>query len=253
MKLLVVFCILLSGCSMVGPGEKALSTTFGSVGAEPLSSGLHLWIPFLHGITKFDLRVQKSIIETTAASKDLQEIHTNIAVNWRINPNTLVQFFKDVGYEDDAVQKVITPAVSEVLKYATAKKTAEEIIGRRSDLKADIDSVIGERLKRYGVLVDDVSIVNVGFSPDFTHAIEQKQIAEQQSKQAQYLAEKAVKDADAEVNKARGQRDAQQLLKATLTQEILQKMAIEKWNGEFPQVMGSQMLPFINMSLGHAK
>lgn len=57
------------------------------------------------------------------------------------------------------------------------------------------------------------------------------------------------KDAQAEVNRARGQAEAQRLLKTSITQEILQKMAIEKWDGQFPQVMGSGTIPFLNLTL----
>jgi len=246
--LMVLVLVALAGCSVIGPGEKGVHTVFGRASSES-DSGLTLWIPFLYGIQKFDLRVQKHVIETTSASKDLQPLDSHIAVNWRIDPNNLTGFYKDVGDEDDAVNKIIQPAVNEVFKAATAKLTAEQIVGRRTELKAEIDQKLGERLKRYGLKIDDVSIMDVNFSPEFIKAIESKQIAEQQQEQAQYVANKAIKDAEAMVNKAKGEAEAQKMQQASLTPMLLQKMAIEKWNGNFPQVMGSGQVPFLNLNL----
>ena len=98
-------------------------------------------------------------------------------------------------------------------------------------------------------MVDDVSLVNFSFSPEFSKAIESKQIAEQEAKQADFVALKATKEAQAEVNRAKGQAEAQRLQRLTLTSEILQKQAIEKWDGRFPTVMSSNSsLPLININ-----
>jgi len=93
-----------------------------------------------------------------------------------------------------------------------------------------------------------VSLVDFVFSPEFNKAIEAKQVAEQQAKQATFLVLKAAKEAEAEINKAKGQAEAQRLQQQTLTPILLQRQAIEKWDGKFPTVMGgSGALPFINI------
>jgi prohibitin 1 len=97
--------------------------------------------------------------------------------------------------------------------------------------------------------VDDVSLTKIGFSPEFTRSIEQKQIAEQDAKKAEYEAQKASKQAEAEVNRAKGTAEAQKLLRQSLNGELLQKQAIEKWDGKFPTVMGGNgALPLINIT-----
>lgn len=104
-----------------------------------------------------------------------------------------------------------------------------------------------QQFRRYGLVVDD-SLVNFAFSPEFSKAIESKQIAEQEAKQAEFIALKASKEAMADVNRAKGQAEAQRLQQLTLTPELLQKQAIEKWDGRFPTVMsGNGTLPFINI------
>lgn len=241
---------LATGCSIVGPQERGVRVTAGKAGSV-LDSGIHLWVPVLYGVKKLNVSIQKSEINTSAASKDLQEVTTTVAVNWSVMPDKVSTVYTTVGDEDDALERILIPAVNEILKSATAKKTAEEILTQRMELKAEIDETLKDRLATYGLALSDVNIVNLRFSEDFTNAIESKQIAEQQSKQSKYLADKAVNDAQATVNQAKGQAQAQQLLRSTLTPEILQKQAIEKWNGQFPTVMGNGSLPFINLKMSN--
>ncbi|NJM47814.1 MAG: hypothetical protein HC860_17945 [Alkalinema sp. RU_4_3] len=119
----------------------------------------------------------------------------------------------------------------------------------RSELKNEIDGELKTRLEKYGIRIDDVSLVNIAFSPEFAKSIEAKQIAEQEAKKADYVAQKAIKEAEAEVNRAKGNAEAQRLQRETLTPALLQKQAIEKWDGQFPTVMtGEGSLPMINIA-----
>ena len=124
-------------------------------------------------------------------------------------------------------------------KAATAKKTAEEIITKRQELKQDIDRLLVDRLGQYGIILSDVSIINIDFSAEFNKAIEAKQVAEQEAKQAIFRAEQAKNDATARVNMAEGQAKAQALQQQALSPELLQKMWIDKWNGVLPTYYGT--------------
>jgi regulator of protease activity HflC (stomatin/prohibitin superfamily) len=233
----------------VNPGERGVVINLGKVQNNILDEGTHLVIPFVTSVKKINVRIQKTDIEASAGTKDLQSVNTNLSLNWYVEPTKVNKVYQQIGDEQEVVTRIITPALNEVLKAATPKKTAEEILIQRGELKEEIDRDIKKRLAVYGIQVTEVALVNVGFSPEFAKAIEAKQIAEQQAKQAEYEALKATKQAQAEVNRAKGQAEAQRLMRQTLTPELLQKQAIEKWNGQFPQVMGgNSALPLINIS-----
>jgi len=135
-----------------------------------------------------------------------------------------------------------------VLKAVMARYTAEEIITKRGEVKAGVDEALTSRLVNYNIGVDDISLVSVHFSDRFSEAVEAKQIAEQDAKRSEFVALKAIKEAEAEVNRAKGQAEAQRLQRETLTPVLLQKQAIEKWDGHFPTVLGGNgALPFINL------
>jgi len=245
---LLLGAIVFRPFAIVNAGERGVVMRFGKVQDGVLDEGMHPIIPVVTSVKRLSVRVQQNTFNADAASKDLQRVTTELAINWHIDPARVNKIFQQVGDQQQIVTGIITPAVSEVLKAATAKKTAEEIITRRTDLKEEIDRNPETRLAAYGVIVDDVSLVDFAFSPEFSRAIEAKQIAEQEAKQAEFIAVKASKEAIGEVNRAKGQAEAQRLQRLTLTPELLQKQAIEKWDGHFPTVMGGNgTLPLINI------
>jgi len=245
---LLLGAILFRPFAIVNAGERGVVMRFGKVQDTILDEGIHPITPIVTSVKRLSVRVQKNGFSADAASKDLQKVSTELAINWHIDPSQVNKVYQRVGDEEQIVNGIITPAVSEILKAATSKKTAEEIITKRTELKQEIDNNLKTRLAAYGVIVDDVSLVNFNFSPEFSKAIEAKQIAEQEAKQADFVALKATKEALADVNRAKGQAEAQRLQRQTLTPVLLQKQAIEKWDGRFPTVMGgSSTLPLINI------
>lgn len=242
------FITFMGSYGTVGPGERGVRIIMGKTGEEVLGEGPHLKAPFFSEIKTMSIRVKKSEDQTEAATKDMQRVGAKVALNWTINPESVGKMLREVGSEESIENNIIAPAVAEVLKAATAKMTAEEVLTKRMELKHTIDEQLIARLTAYGLIVRDISLVNLEFTNEFNHAVEQKQIAEQQAKQASYVAEKATQDAIAVVNTAKGDADAtlvkakaqaqaQQLLKQTLTKEVLTLKYLETWNGQLPQVM----------------
>jgi prohibitin 1 len=236
--------------TIVGSGERGVVTHLGAVQQDVLDSGFHFKLPFVTSVHKISVRIQKSDIKTEASSKDMQKVLTEFNINWHPTPAEVNMMFQQTGDEDDVVTNILSPAVAEVLKATTAKLTAEEIISKRLQLKDEIDETLRARVTKYHVVIDDINLVNLAFSDEFNHAIEQKQIAEQRALQARYDAEKAKRDAEAAVNKAEGdaasslklaqaQAEGQKLMQRTITPEILQLEFYKKWNGQFPEVLVS--------------
>lgn len=233
---LLVFT-LLSSMTRVGTGEIAVMTRFGKVTGQELGEGLHFVNP-VDSATKYDVKVLKEEADAAAASKDLQDVSGRLVVNYRLEAGKVSEIHRTVGplYKE----KLIDPAIQEVFKGSTAKYDATQLITDRSGVKAVTYEALRDRLAGYGIIVQDLSITNFGFSPEFTKAIEAKQVAQQQAQQAVFLAEKATQEAAAEIERAKGSAEAQRLQQETLTPLLIQKQFLEKWNGEMPKVTGGQ-------------
>lgn len=246
--LLCLITILLTPFVIVDAGERGVLMQFGKVQGEILGEGIHVIIPLVNTVKKLSVRVQKQEISAEASSKDLQDVFTDVALNWHVIAQEANTIYQQIGNENDVIEKIINPAVEEVLKAVMAKYTAEEIITNRGEVKAEVDDALTTRLVNYHVAVDDISLVHVHFSQRFGEAVEAKQIAEQEAKRAGFMALKASKQAEANVNLAKGEAEAQRLLRDTLTPDLLQRQAIEKWNGKLPLIVGNGEPKFLDLN-----
>jgi regulator of protease activity HflC (stomatin/prohibitin superfamily) len=242
--LVLILCYL--SVVIIEGGNRGVLVRLGSINETVLGEGIHMVTPFGSQVHEMSIRIQKADIRGTAGTKDLQQVAVDVVVNYYIDPTAIVRIYREVGDEAAIIARILSPASQEMVKAACAEKTAEELLILRTDLREDILGTLTERLKIRGIIVTDVSIANLDFSDEFDKAIEQKQIAQQQAQQARFLSERAKNEADAEVARARGQAEAQRLLIQTLTPAVLQKMAIEKWDGKMPQVVSdAKALPFL--------
>lgn len=245
---LLLIAIIFTPFSFVNAGERGVLMEFGKVQDRILGEGIHLIIPIVHTVKKLSVRVQKQEISTEASSKDLQDVFTDVALNWHIIPEEANAIYQHIGAENEIVDRIINPAIEEVLKAVMAKYTAEELITNRGEVKAGVDNLLTARLTNYHIAVDDISLVHVHFSERFDEAVEAKQIGEQEAKRAEFVAQKATKEAEAKVNIAKGEAEAQRLVGETLSPDLLQKQAIEKWDGSMPKIVGNNGVRLFDLS-----
>lgn len=235
---------------IINPGEAGVLSILGKAKDGVLLEGVHFKPPVVSQVDVYDLTVQKFEVPAQSSTKDLQQLTASFAINFRLDPIEVVTIRRSQGTLQNIVAKIIAPQTQESFKVAAARRTVEEAITKRDELKQDFDEALSQRLSKYGIIVLDTSVVDLNFSTEFSKAVEEKQIAEQRAQRAVYIAREAEQEAEATVNRAKGQAEAQRLLRETLTSELLQKQAIEKWDGKFPQVLGgSGAVPFLNLDM----
>ncbi len=247
--LLACIIVAFNSFEVVGAGERGVVfSKLGGVQEGVRGEGLQFKIPLVQDIVHMDVKIQKSETDASASSKDLQTVHSRIAINYHIDPDRASAIYQEVGVSYK--ERLIDPAVQEAVKAATAQFTAEELITRRAEVSTQIKSSLAERLLARNILVDEFNIVDFAFSEVFNEAIESKQTAEQAALKAQRDLERIKIEAEQTVTAAQAEAESQRLQRETITPELLQLRAIEKWNGVLPQV-SSGAVPFIDLkSLG---
>jgi regulator of protease activity HflC (stomatin/prohibitin superfamily) len=224
--------------AIIQPGHRGVIVRLGKVDMNRiLGEGFYWKMPIITDIKKMTVQIQKSEMDADAATKDLQTVRARVAINWKLDPEKVNTIYQTIGDEQDVLGDIMHPAINEVLKAACAKRNAEEILVQRESLKKDVDDAFKFRMEKYGIIVVDINLVNFDFSKEFNAAIEAKQVAEQQAKQALFVAKKAEADALARINQAKGEAEAQRLQRITLSGIMLKKMWIDKWDGKLPKVM----------------
>lgn len=242
----LVILIAFNSFIILNPGQAGVLSILGKAQDGVLLEGIHLRPPLVSNVDIYDLTVQKFEVPAESSTKDLQDLKASFAINFRLDPMQVVEIRRKQGTLQNIVSKIIAPQTQESFKIAAARRTVEEAITKRNELKEDFDNALSDRLDKYGILILDTSVVDLSFSPEFARAVEEKQIAEQKSQRAVYVAREAEQQAQADINRAKGKAEAQRLLAETLRAQggelVLKKEAIEAWReggAQMPRVLVS--------------
>jgi regulator of protease activity HflC (stomatin/prohibitin superfamily) len=239
--ILVVAGTLSSGVTIVPAGYRGVLLRFGAV-TDVLGEGMHLVVPGVNQVVLLEVRTQKEVSQSAAASKDLQVVTANIALNFHINKEQAATLYQNVGTEYRA--RIIDPIVQESLKVVTARYTAEELIRLRDKVKNEVEKEITQRLGVYNITVEPmgVSITNFDFSEEFNKAIEQKQVAQQMAEKQKYVLQQAQLEAQTSITKAKGVAESGRINAQALQVQggrlVLAREWIDKWDGKLPTVQG---------------
>lgn len=137
-------------------------------------------------------------------------VNVKMRVLIRPNPNKLPEIYRFLGMDFDG--RVLPSVGNEVLKSVIARYSATQLLTEREQVSAKIREILHERLKDFSIELDDVSITDLHFGPEFTRSIEEKQIAQQQAERAKFQVEQAMQDKRSTIIKAKGEAQAAKLL-----------------------------------------
>ena len=232
---LIVLLIVLSSCvTTIRSGEVGVKTRFGKVLNQSTNEGINFKLPFIEEIHILNVKVQKTEVETSTSSKDLQEVYITIAVNYRIDGEKAVELYKTVGNNYTSI--VLEPAIEESIKAITSRYTAEELITNRSEVSTKSMEELSKKVEKYGIKISDFNIINFKFSEEFEKAIEEKQVAEQKVLTAKQELEREKIEAEKKIVAAEAEKKANELKQKSLTDNIIKEKFIEKWDGVLPKV-----------------
>lgn len=236
----------------IGPGQRGIVLNFGAVQGQVMDEGLHVLIPVMQKVAIMDVKVQKVETDAAAASSDLQDISTRVALNYHVIPDMANVVYQSIGVQFG--ERIIDPAIQEVVKAVTAKYTAEELITKRAIVGEAMRLALAERLVVNNIAVDAFSIMTFSFSKVFTEAIESKQTAEQLALKAKRDLDRIKIEAEQKITAARAEAESLRLQRANISTDLIElrkieanMKAIEKWNGILPQVTGGGAIPMIGL------
>ena len=259
--IIILLFIVSASVKIVDAGYRGVLLKFGAVDTTiSLNEGIHFVTPFRDSVIQMEVRTQKTVENAASASKDLQDVTTQVALNYRINPDRAQVVYQQLGFEYG--NRVIAPAIQESVKQVTARFNAEELITKRETVKNQIEEQIKARLAPYNIVVDTISITEFQFSDQFRKAVEAKVEAQQRALQAQndlrrieieaqQNEAKAVGEQKANVARADGIRQANVLQAEGESQAIkiidqqlrtsptyLEWLKTQRWDGKLPLVTG---------------
>lgn len=219
----------------VPTGHVGIITNFGKVQTSGiLDEGFHFVGP-TDDVNKFCIQTITAKGDAACFSKDLQQVNLTIAVQTRALKENAANIFQRFGmdYMSQAMPKIV-----ESVKAETAKYDANQLVEKRDIIRQEAIKIARERLHGF-VELEDLSIVNISFSKDYEHAIEQKQVALQLAQQAVYELQRAKVDADKKIAQAEGEAKAIQIRGDALSKNpaVISLEIVQKWDGKSPTTL----------------
>src|ERR687888_349058 len=228
----IIIIIMSESVVIVQAGHRGVVLYVGAVENRVLGEGVHFIIPFAEQVLQLEVRTLKYQAEASAASNDLQEVQTVIALNYHIDPTDANAIYQQLGA--DYADRIIAPTIQESVKASVAKFNAEELITKRETAKAVIAQAIRNTLSTRDITVETVFITDFKFSEAFANQVESQVVANQTVVQAQAQAR-------SNVARAEGEAQAIKVITDQLRQDpqYLQWQSINRWNGQLPYSLGS--------------
>lgn len=239
--LAIAVFVLMGAIVIVDAGYRGVHKEWGRVTGTVFEEGLHFILPIAQSVDIMDIKTLKMQTDASSASRDLQDVVSTIALNYRIKSDGVVWLRKNIGL--DYKFKIIDPAIQESIKASTAKFTAEELITKRPIVREEMKKNLQEKLNAISnnaIVVEEFNIINFQFSQEFTTAIEAKVTAEQKALKAERDLDRIKIEAQQKIEQAKAEAESIRIQSEALKEnpDILQLRWIEKWNGLLPTYLG---------------
>ena len=258
---IVVILLLILGFSStytISEGYIGVKYRFGKIVADDLQPGLNFKLPLVETVSRVDIREQIYESSTSAYTRDTQTVENlQFKLNYYYDQSQLSNIIRNIGI-GNVESKLVIPQLMSIVKNEIGQFRAEELIQNRTVVQENIEDKIGESLQQNGIIVTAFALENVDFEDGFEEAVRAKVVAEQdalkmqnKTKETEELARQTVIQAEAEAESQKIEAEAQayniQVIQEQLnaSPQYLEYKKIKKWNGQFPQVMGDGVNPFV--------
>lgn len=236
-------------------GQVSILTRFGKIVGEPKEPGLHFKIPVVDQVVTY--RTQKIVYETLSFTpysggsnsdyqdfavdtntEDGQQVSIRYTVRFSIDPARIRDVANTLGTEQEVVEKIVkTDSRIWARQIARNYSAAELYTGNVDEVSQEIFAKLDPIFKENGLILDEFGIRSLQFTDEYIQAIEQKQIEKERVTTEEFIAQQEEFKKKAAITKAEGEAESQRLQQASLNQALINKLWIEKWNGQLPDVV----------------
>lgn len=248
----LLFTVIFGTIKIVNAGTVKVVKRFGKVTGRVLNPGAHIIIPIAEGTITYNTKkvtyeasnepgksqATYTDIPVDTTTNDGQQIELNYTARFSVDPKKAGWIANNIGTEADLVEKIVkTDTRIHARNIARDFNAADLYTGNIAEVQKAIEERLRPIFEENGLFLDEFGIRSIMFTPEYINAIEAKQIEKERVITEENIAKQEEFRKEARITKAEGEAEEQRLQRATLTDELLMKMWIEKWNGQLPEVL----------------
>jgi len=230
-------------------GERSIITTFGKASNTVYAAGMHIKLPFIQNVKRFDVKTIRADYKTQTYTKDIQTANITVSYSYNLKEQDIVSTYKQYGNEWQ--ERILYPNLEQAVKAEVGVWNADQIVANRDKVANNILVSLQDRMieHKYPVMITNFQMINIDFSSQFEQAIEKKVIAEQaaleeanKTKQVEQQAKQTVTQAKAEAESMRIRANA-----LASNPKLVSYEAVQKWDGKLPQFMMGNSTPILDV------
>ena len=246
----ILFLIILFGSFFtVAEGQKALITTFGKASDTIYSAGMHIKVPFIQSVKRFDVKTIRADYKTQTYTKDIQTATIIVSYSYNLIGNDIIQTYREYG--NDWQERILYPNLEQAVKAEVGTWNADTMVANRDKVAENILKSLQERMEehRYPVMITNFQMINIDYSSQFEQAIEKKVIAEQKALEEANITKQVEQKAKQQLEAAKAEAESMRIRANALTQnpKLVSYEAVQKWDGKLPQIMTGNSTPILDV------
>lgn len=232
----VVLATLLTGCTVVEPGQRGVRVSLGQMDRNLLQPGLQFFNPATDRIVEYSVKQETKDGQADPLTADQQPINVSYKVLYKIPEGQVLELYEK--YAGDPYERLVAPQVQEAFRQVVSQYKADAATKNVNTIKNQVLAMVRESVKGL-VEVTDIPITHVGLPEVLQQAIAQKQVMEQQALQKSYELDKAKKEAEITVAQAQAQAKSIELQSQALQKSptLIEWERVKKWDGKLPDTM----------------
>lgn len=233
---MVPIAAMLTGCTVIDPGERGIRVCMGVMDRNLLNSGLQFYNPLTDSVLRYSCKQNTVDGQAMPLTADQQPITMSYKVLYNIPEGQVLTLYEK--YSGDPYTKLVEPQVQEAFRQIISQYKADAATRSINDIKNQVVSMVRQNV--HGLVnVVDIPITHVDLPQVLQQAIAQKQVMEQQALQKAYELDKAKREAQITIANAEAQARSIQLQSDALAKspQLIEYEKVKRWDGKLPETV----------------
>ena len=247
---LFVIALLWASFYQIDPGYRGVKVTLGKVEKVSLMNGVGVKWPFISEVVPMNVQTQAFSDSTSSYTSDVQTAGLRYTFTYDLNPENVHLLYESVG--EGYIQKKVVPILNDVLKDVIGRWQAQDLVANRDKAREQVLALLNKRIDKNYFRNLTFQIISLDYSDKFETAIEDKVIADQRAQEAVNNTKRIKEEAEQKVISAKADAEAMEIKTRALAAQkgLTEYEAVQKWDGQLPQYMMGNAVPFINLPQG---